>query len=140
VLETKLERTELFDNLYLELTDFSYIIYFGLYFQNEIESHNVTYLLNQIIFFNQIYIIYYNFISLYTNENLNMLKNYNFLKIISENKIKIDGKILEIIKTPAINYSPFKRYFRNEQEEEVNLDTFEYEVEEYIENDPILQF
>jgi hypothetical protein len=69
-----------------------------------------------------------------------MLKNYNFLKIISENKIKIDGNILEIIKTSGIKYSPFKRYFRNEQEEDVNLDTFEHEVEEYIENDPVLQF
>ena len=38
ILEIKLERTELFDDLYLELTNFSYIIYFGLYFKNEIES------------------------------------------------------------------------------------------------------
>jgi hypothetical protein len=69
-----------------------------------------------------------------------MLKNFNYLKILSENKIKIDGKILEIVKTSTIKYSPYKRYFRNELEEEVNLDTFEHEIEEYIENDPVLQF
>ena len=68
ILENKIIRTELYDNLYLELTDLSYIIYFGLYFQKEIESYNVTYFLNQIVFFNQFYIIFYNFISLYTND------------------------------------------------------------------------
>ena len=140
VLDTKLERTELFDNLYLELTNFNYITYFGFYFQKEIESYHIIYLLNQIVFFNKFYKIYYNFISLYTNENLDMLKNFNYLKILSENKIKIDGKILEIVKTSTIKYSPYKRYFRNEREEEVNLDTFEHEIEEYIENDPVLQF
>jgi hypothetical protein len=130
----------LFDDLYLKLTDLKIIIYFSLYFQNEIEYYNVTNLLNQIVVFNKFYIVYYNFISLYANEHLNMLKNFNYFKILLENKINIDGKILEITKLSGIKYSPYKRYFRNENEEDVNLDTFEHEVEEYIENDPVLQF
>jgi hypothetical protein len=69
-----------------------------------------------------------------------MLKHFNFSKILLENKIKIDGKILEIIKESSIVYSKYKRYFRNETEQDINLDEFEHKVEEYIENDSFLKY
>jgi hypothetical protein len=124
----------------LELVDLSFINYFGVFFQNEIEQNKVHYLLNKIVYFNRYYTIFYNFISLYNNENLYMLKNSNYLKFLFLNKMKIDGKILEIIKDSSVVYSKYKRYFRNEDEQNINLDEFEHEVLEYVENDPFLKF
>jgi hypothetical protein len=69
-----------------------------------------------------------------------MLKNSNYLKFLFLNKIKIDGKILEIIKDSSVVHSKYKRYFRNEDEQNINLDEFEHEVLEYVENDPFLKF
>jgi hypothetical protein len=140
LLDNKIERTEVFDNFFLELVDLSFINYFGVFFQNEIEQNKVHYLLNKIVYFNRYYTIFYNFISLYNNENLYMLKNSNYLKFLFLNKMKIDGKILEIIKDSSVVYSKYKRYFRNEDEQNINLDEFEHEVLEYVENDPFLKF
>lgn len=135
LLENKLEKKSIYDDFLFEIINLRYIHYFGLFFENEVLHYKFTYFLNQIINFNTFYIIYYNFIHLYNNEHLHMLHNFNFLKIISQKKLNITGKPLEVIKESSITYSKYKRYFVNENQQEVDLDTYQQEVDDYIEDD-----
>lgn len=128
ILDNKIEKTELFDNFYLEILNIKFINYFGCFFKNEVQNYKITYLLHKIFLFNLFYINYYNYICLYKNENYDMLKNYSGSNYLL---YKIDGKILEIKKGFTIEPGKYKRYYRNKKEEDVNLDLYESKDETY---------